>query len=733
MRFAQVALPIPKRPLLTYAIPDSMPVTAGSLVLVPLGRSRQTGIVWEITQEAVWKEGKILEIAATLGTQPLLGADLLHLLNWLSRYYLCSIGSVAAAALPSEITFQRKRRAIWQPETDPQIIPPSLIPLVTRIQNRKDGLSEETLITHFGKKGLIEHLHTLEKLGAIRLETTWTTRIPEESNPTELPQPPITPPTLTDEQSQCVEQLCQALNSHTFKPFLLEGITGSGKTEVYLRAIERCLTSGRQALVLVPEIALTSQMITRLRARFPTTLAVLHSGLTRAQRPKEWWRIHKGEAQVAVGARSALFAPFANLGLVIVDEEHDPSYKQEGNVPYQARDMAAVRAQKCAAVLILGSATPSMESLANVQRGRYGHLRLTQRAGGGLPPTVEAVQLGDPELRRLMGKDGLISPRLRQAMTETLEAGRQVLLFLNRRGFAPSLLCYRCGQAIQCPHCSVTLTLHKNRSRLLCHYCDFNRDPLDICPSCGQLSLYHFGPGTQRLEEETRTLFPQATIARLDRDAVASDSHTLEETLEAFHARRIDILVGTQMTAKGHHFPGLSLVGVVQAETTLCQPDFRASERTFQILTQVAGRAGREDHAGRAIIQTLDPNHYAIAAALGNDQNFIQKEMDFRRQAGYPPFRRLAMMRFNASMKPEGDLFCQMFKAALPPNADVEFLGPAPAPLFKLRNRYRWQMLIKERQDGRLHRALPGVMTLAEKMAGTRIRLEIDVDPQLFL
>ncbi|MBF0213745.1 MAG: primosomal protein N' [Magnetococcales bacterium] len=735
MRFAQVALPIPKHTLFTYALPAGMSVEPGSLVLVPTGRTHQTGVVWELTDEPAWKEGKILEIAATLGELPLLGADLLHLLDWISRYYLCSLGSVAAAALPGELSYQRKRRAIWRAEADPETIPPALLPLATKIRQRKDGLSEETLASHFGKKGLIERLKELEKRALIRLETTWSARLPEESAPAEPDEPwsALPPPTLTEEQNLCVQRLHQALQEKRFAPFLLEGITGSGKTEVYLRAIESGLRLGRQALVLVPEISLTSQMIARLRARFPATLAVLHSGLTRTQRPKEWWRIRKGEARVAVGARSALFAPFADLGLLIVDEEHDPSYKQEGSVPYQARDMAAVRAQKCGAVLILGSATPSMESLANVERGRYGHLRLTRRAGGGHVPRVEAILLSDPALQRLMGKDGLISPPLRQAMSDTLNANRQILLFLNRRGFAPSLLCHRCGQAIQCPNCSVTLTLHKNRSRLLCHYCDFSRDPMDICPSCGQLSLYHFGPGTQRLEEETRSLFPQARIARLDRDAVTSGVHTLEETLTAFHARQIDILVGTQMTAKGHHFPGLSLVGVVQAETTLCQPDFRAAERTFQILTQVAGRAGREDQSGLAIIQTLDPNHYAVAAALGRTPDFARQEMAFRRQAGYPPFRRLAMMRISTPLKPDGELFCQMLKAALIPSVEVECLGPAPAPLFKLRNRHRWQLLIKEREGGRLHRALSGILSLAESMAGHRIRLEIDVDPQLFL
>ncbi|MBF0417644.1 MAG: primosomal protein N' [Magnetococcales bacterium] len=734
MPFAQVALPIPKRTLFTYAIPDHLVVEPGSVVLVPVGRGHRTGVVWEIVEQPTWKEGVILEILASHGDLPLLGADLLFLLDWMSRYYLASIGTVASAALPGEIAFQSRIRVRWcGGEIEPEEIPERLRSVAERIRRRKEGLSLDTLAQTFGRQALVAPLRALTERGLIRRETIWHAPLPDLKPAPSVPVSHAAPLELTDEQQVCVTRLQDALANRSYAPFLLEGVTGSGKTELYLRAIERCLALGRQALVLVPEISLTAQMIQRLQRHFADSLAVLHSGLTVAQRPREWWRIRHGLARVAVGARSALFAPFVDLGLVIVDEEHDPSYKQEGSLPYQARDMAAVRARKCAAVLILGSATPSLESLANVQAGRYGHLRLTRRAGGGAPPRVEAIHLGDPEFRRQMGKDGLIAPPLRQAMAETLAAGRQVLLFLNRRGFAPSLLCYRCGQAITCPHCSVTLTLHKNRSRLLCHYCDFSRDPLDICPSCGQLSLYHFGPGTQRLEEETRAMFPDARMARLDRDTVSANAHLLDETLEAFRDGRLDILVGTQMVSKGHHFPGLALVGVVQAETTLHQPDFRAAERTHQLLVQVAGRAGRESQDGRALVQTLDPDHHAVAAALGKRSDFVAQEMAFRQQAGYPPFRRLALLRISSGMQAEGEGYCRVLRAALPEVPEVLFLGPAPAPLFKLCNRHRWQLLIKEREGGRLHRALPGLIALAERLAGPRIRLEIDVDPQIFL
>ncbi|MBF0614513.1 MAG: primosomal protein N' [Magnetococcales bacterium] len=726
---------MPGNTLFTYALPDGMTIETGSVVLVPAGNTHRTGVVWEVTDQPAWPEERIREVAATLGDRPLLGADLIHLLAWMARYYLVPLGVVVAAALPGEIAFQRKRRLIWEPANPSAELPASLLPLAARLQARPGGLSEETLAREFGSRELTNGMRTLRQRGWIRLETTWRATLPTDSRPPTPPTPTHThpPPILTAEQNHCVTHLHRALTQHTYAPFLLEGVTGSGKTEVYIRAIEQALALGRQALLLVPEIALTSQMVSRLQARFSTRLALLHSGLSRAQRPFEWWRIHRGEARVAVGARSALFAPFTELGLVIVDEEHDPSYKQEGSLPYQARDMAAVRARACAAVLLLGSATPSLESLANVARGKYTHLQLTQRVGGGHPPRVATINLTQPELRRALGRDGLISPPLAAAMTATLEQQRQILLFLNRRGFAPSLLCYRCGQAIQCPHCSVTLTLHKNRSRLLCHYCDFSRDPLDICPACGQLSLYAFGPGTQKLEEECRRLFPQARLARLDRDAVSARSDLLSATLEAFGQHQLDILIGTQMVAKGHHFPGLSLVGVIQAETGLCQPDFRAAERTWQLITQVIGRAGREDQTGSAIVQTLDPHHYAIAAALGTGDGFVEQELAIRRQAGYPPWRRLALLRFSSAMQPDGASFCQTLKQLLPADPDVEWLGPAPAPLFQLRNRYRWQLLIKEREGGRLHQALTGFMAQVTALAGRKIRCELDVDPQHFL
>ncbi len=737
--YVQVALPIPKRSFFTYALPPDLTCQPGTLVRVPVGSGQRVGIVWNVGPQPTWSGGTIREVSEILEQRPLLDADLLHLLDWMARYYLRPIGTVVAAAVPSHLRFERKERLIWREDAPDQPPAPTLQPLADRIR-AKNSLTRETLARHFGRPHLDDRLRRLVQQGYVRRETVWRPKAGSETAPSESVKGPVDgepaekPPILNEEQRICVDSLRTALAAGRFQPFLLDGVTGGGKTEVYFRAVERCLEEGRQALLLVPEIALTPQLIDRYQRRFRDGLAVFHSGLDDRQRMNHWRRIRDGEARVAVGARSAIFAPFADLGLIVVDEEHDPSYKQEGALPYQGRDMAVVRAQRAGAVLILGSATPSLESLHNVQRGRYRLLTLNQRATGLPQPAMEMVSLSAETIRREMSFSELVSPPLVERMGETLERGRQILLFLNRRGFAPSLLCRRCGASVSCPNCSVTLTLHQKKKRLICHYCDHWQPVLDVCPECGQLSLFSFGPGTERLEKEVRKKFPQAHIARLDRDTVAAKTVDLEQTLKDFRDGSLNILLGTQMIAKGHHFPNLGLVGVVQAETTLCQPDFRAAERTWQLVTQVAGRAGREGEGGRVLIQSHDPDHYALQAVLqGQRGAFARIENQFRQQAGYPPYRRLALLRFSTLVHKEGEGFAQRLKKELPANDDAEFFGPAPAPIARLRNRFRWQLLIKERPDGRLHRALAPLLDRAERLAGHRIRLEMDVDPHSFL
>ncbi|MBF0162213.1 MAG: primosomal protein N', partial [Magnetococcales bacterium] len=721
----------------TYALPDTLSAEPGMLVLVPVGQGQQVGILWSLTEQPAWSDGPIRPILDCLEERPLLNEELRHLLEWMAHYYLCPIGSVIAAAVPGHLRFHKRRRAVWNGLPIPDDLPALLRPVAEWLQKRRQ-LSEETLANHLGRAVWKNRRDGLQRRGLIRLEESWHGR--HEQPPTALPAVALqAPPTLTAEQASQLEPLTLALQSRLFAPFLLHGITGSGKTELYFRAVDHCLALGRQALLMVPEIALTPQLIHRYQARFGAPgggqMAIFHSRLSEQHRFDYWQQIRDGRARVVIGARSALFAPFADLGLIVVDEEHDTSYKQEGSVPYQGRDMAVVRAKKSAAVLILGSATPSLESLANVEQGRYRLLTLRQRATGAALPPVEMIHAGESALREQMRFHDLLTPVLRQALQTVLAANQQSLLFLNRRGFSPSLLCRRCGEAVRCPNCSVTLTLHKGKKQLICHYCDHRQAIHDVCRLCGQLSLFAFGPGTERLEEELRGFLPEARIARLDRDTVSSGLLNLEETLTAFHDRRLDILVGTQMIAKGHHFPGLALVGVVQAETTLCQPDFRAAERTFQLITQVAGRAGREEgQPGRVLVQSFDPHHYALQAVLRHDvAGFVATEMRFRQEAGYPPYRRLALLRFSAPVMQEGETFAQSLRSHLPVNEEIECLGPAQSPLFKLCNRYRWQLLIKERIPGRLHRHLQPLLNQAQKLAGSRIRLGLDVDPYSFV
>ncbi|MBF0426538.1 MAG: primosomal protein N' [Magnetococcales bacterium] len=795
--FAQVALPVPLKNLFTYQIPDALLAGCrpGCLVLAPVGRATHVGVVWTVTTEPAWREGEIRLLLDLLSDEPLLDDPLRQLLDWMARYYLQPIGSVVATALPRGMGFDRHRRYAWVgKEGGETALPAALQPLAAALRARKGGLSEETLAKRFGRAGLQGRLRQLIARGMVSVAEGWrprhrvaaapveapeadstdraptntsgadsTDRAPTNTSgadsidpapmlvetPATLPTTGVDPdaagscclpsarsgietgPALNPGQRVCVEALTAALATGSYAPFLLEGVTGSGKTLVYFHAVAACLRQGRQALLLVPEIALTSQLIARYRARFAERLAILHSGMRDSKRFACWQEIRQGRAPVVIGARSALFAPFARLGLIVVDEEHDGSYKQEEGVCYHARDMAVVRGRAAGAVLILGSATPSLESLANVERGRFRPLFLPDRATGMALPRMEVIDLKDASVRADATPGRLLSGPLCRAIAAEVEAGRQVLLFLNRRGYAPSLLCRRCGAVVTCPNCSVALTLHKQRRRLLCHYCDHVQPIADICATCGQLSLFMLGFGTEQLEEETRALFPNVSVARLDRDTAGSGR--LEEILEAFRVGTIQILVGTQMVAKGHHFPNLSLVGVVLAETTLWQPDFRSAERTFQLVTQVAGRAGREAVPGRVMIQTYDPAHYALQAAVGGDlHRFVAVERKFRHEAGYPPFKRLILIRFSTLNQEEGERLRLQLRVVAAEERAAIVLGPAPAPLFKLRGWYRWQVLLKEIEGGALHAAAGRLLARAGALAVGRMRLEVDVDPYSF-
>ncbi|MBF0622460.1 MAG: primosomal protein N' [Magnetococcales bacterium] len=749
--FAEIALPIPKRTLFTYAVPDALKAVCkpGCLVLVPVGNRFQTGVVWRLSEQPAWQDGKVRALKNVLNPEPLLDEGLRHLLDWMARYYLKPLGTVVAGALPKYLRYDRQRRytiteegrAVLAASNDS--ITDKTGEILSRLSKRKKGLTEQTLSKHLGKTGLKSLLTKLEKKDWIHCEESWKANLSERDSKIDSTSSGVIHDSeilrLTDEQYRAVGALQEAISAGEYRPFLLEGVTGSGKTEVYFRAIETCLEKGRQVLFLVPEIGLTTHLVERFRKRFHEVLAVFHSGLSDRQRFEAWQRVRANESRIVVGARSALFAPFSNLGLIVVDEEHDSAYKQEGGVPYQGRDMAVVRAHRANATLILGSATPSLESMLNADNGRYTRLKLMQRATGAKLPEVILIDLRK-EIEK-GPKGSLIGNSLHRAIADTVDGGRQVLLFLNRRGFAPSLICSRCGSVIQCPNCSVALTYHKAKARLVCHHCDHWHKAEEVCPTCGQLSMVHFGPGTERLEEEVGRLFPEMRIARLDRDTVSGRQGVdLESVLNRFRDREIDLLIGTQMAAKGFHFPGLSLVGVIMAETTLFQPDFRAAERTFQLITQVAGRAGREkdDPGGlmvknQVLVQTYDPENPVLQAAINHDmRGFLNGEMPIREEVEYPPFNRIALLRFSCINMAEGVAYGQALIEKLPMEEAVSILGPAPAPIHKLRNKFRWQLLIKEEIKGRLHGVAIDILRLAEWLATSRIKVDLDIDPYDF-
>jgi primosomal protein N' (replication factor Y) len=541
------------------------------------------------------------------------------------------------------------------------------------------------------------------------------------------PAEPDVPPDLTEPHAAAVRAIESRLSGNVGPSFLLHGVTASGKTEVYLRAVARCLEIGGSAIVLVPEIALTPQLSARFRARLGDSIAVLHSGLSANERHDMWKALRSGALRVAVGARSALFAPVENLRLLCVDEEHDASFKQEEGVRYHARDMALLRAHRVGAVCVLGSATPSLASEALVRKGRLERLTLPDRARRDAAlPKIEIVDLRRTGAGPL--GERLVSISLFRALEAVLAKKQQAILFLNRRGFAPSLVCEECGTVAECPNCSVALTVHRARGhRLVCHYCDHSVIEKDRCPRCGSQRLTEEGAGTERIEASLGKLLPDARVARLDRD-VASGLKS-ERVLDRMRRGEIDILVGTQMVTKGHDLPGVTLVGVLNADAALSLPDYQAAERTFQLLVQVAGRAGRGDDPGTVMIQTRNPEHPAVLYAVRHDVvGFLEHEIEARRELDYPPFSRLALVRIDAveervAEEQAARLAAIARKAA---SRGLDVLGPAPAPIARVRNRFRFRFLVRSRTRPPMRTVL---LAVARTPQDRRVRVSIDIDP----
>jgi len=536
---------------------------------------------------------------------------------------------------------------------------------------------------------------------------------------------------LNAHQEEALAAVTAAVEASAFHVVLLEGVTGSGKTEVYLRSLERVIARGATGIYLVPEISITPLLLRNVRERFGERTAVLHSGLSDGERHDERGRIASGRVDVVVGARSAVFAPLPNLGLIVVDEEHDTSYKQDSSPRYHGRDVAITRAMIEGVPVVLGSATPSLESSRNAETGRYALMTLPERVGGSRVARVELVDMRS-EWRATRSTSPL-SRALREALASELAAGRQAMILINRRGWADFMLCRECGEPERCEHCAVTLTVHLASRALICHYCDFQRSIPEACRACGRTFLQNVGQGTEQLEAELSRMLPGVGIARLDADVSRLRGATAR-VLADFEAGRTRVLVGTQMIAKGHDFPGVTLVGVLQADRALWLPDFRASERTFQLLTQVAGRAGRREHEGRVIIQTFSPDHPAIALAATQDyRRFYDSEAPLREALGYPPFTRLVALLASAPDRDVAQGVASDLAAALREDApsSLRVLGPAPAPLMRLKDRWRFQVLVKGPDKAATH--APVRTALARVPVREPVRIEVDVDPQSLL
>jgi primosomal protein N' (replication factor Y) len=740
----QVAVPTPLRRAFVYDVPSSLgrPVP-GARVLVPFGPRRLTGYLLAPVDEKPAGGFKIRSVIALLDDSPSLPEELVVLLQEAAAYYMHPLGEVLKAALPAGIDYTEKKGELKGPrikQRQYRIVRPAVgvtsddleavsrrapkrAELLKRVIDRSP-VTVAALRAEF--KGATGHVKRLAADGQVIVETLERPADRFVGPPVE----PDSPPVLTDEQAVAVAGIEAQIERGGYRGFLLHGVTGSGKTEVYLRAIDTVRHAGRGALVLVPEIALTPQLVGWYRARFGDDVAVLHSGLTDRERFDQWRLLRSGQVQVAIGVRSAIFAPVENLGIIVVDEEHDSSFKQERGFHYNARDLALLRAARAGAVAVLGSATPSLESTHNADTGKLEKLTLRHRVTDRPLPEVSIIDMTQHQ----SGPRGqkVVSRPLFEAIKGCLDKEEQVILFLNRRGFAPALLCTACGELIRCDDCAVSLTLHHRPRGLLCHYCGARRPIPDKCAKCGADELKPVGSGTQKAETLLGELFPGARIGRLDRDA--AQGRQIEAILSKLRRQELDILVGTQMVTKGHDFPLVTLVGVLNADVGLHLPDFRSQERSFQLLTQVAGRAGRSERGGRALIQTHNPDHPSIALAQTHDyETFAAQEIAAREELGYPPFGRLAALRL--SSQDEGkvhaaaiDLFTALRNTRDRLGGDaVTMLGPVPAPLSYVQTRYRWRIMLRApRQDQIRNLLSPLIEKIEAPPSGVRITLDID-------
>lgn len=723
-----------------YCVPDSLigEVQAGKRVKVPLGRGNRLVTGYCVAVGAGTGENlkrTLKDIHEVVDQQVLISAPMLELTEWMAEHYLCNWGQVLEAVVPAGVRSGAGTRQVQllhlAAEVAGQLEQMSLPPKQRRVLEILSQSNAPMPPDQVGELAGYTRapIRACIKKGLIRTEMT-RQAVAFES---ELPVVREAALDLNTDQQQALDKIVTGLDRREHETLLLYGVTGSGKTEVYIQAIEHIIGFGRQAVVLVPEISLTPQTRRRFRSRFDH-VAVLHSHLSDAERHQHWRRIARGEVQVVVGARSAIFAPTPNLGLIVIDEEHDTSFKQDTIPRYHARDVALERARREGVPLVLGSATPSLESWFQAQQKQFALTRLPKRIADRPLPDVKVVDLRHEGSKRR----GSISRPLFRAMEQALAAEGQIILLLNRRGYSTSIQCPSCGEVVRCPHCEIALTHHRAALRktaaeqAICHYCEYMIVAPDRCAECGFDGIRYAGQGTQRLEAEVRARFPQASCLRMDSDTMRKvGSH--EEALARFRAGEVQILLGTQMIAKGLDFPNVTLVGVINADTALHFPDFRAAERTFQLVTQVAGRTGRSARGGRVLVQTFSPDHPAIAAAVHHDYlRFVSQELPSRQQFGYPPAAEMIRLIVRGEQEGVTTAFCQeladRLQAAFPDEAEeLRLLGPAPAPIAKLRGKYRFHLLLIDSDRDRLRRVFR--QATADVPAVSGVQWVVDVDP----
>ena len=722
VRRIRVLLPLPLAGAYDYRLADDLSVAPGDFVVVPLGARQVIGVVWDDEPAPVGEvvdDSRLKPVLARLDT-PGLGSALRRFVEWVAGYNLSPPGAVLRMVMrvPDALEPPPPRLAYRLGGPVPKKVTAARRRVIELLADGPPRTPVDLAEAAGVGAGVVRGLIAAGTLVAVELPAWPASPVPDGSRPG---------PALSPDQRAAADRLV-AQASAGFSVTLLEGVTGAGKTEVYFEAIAAALAAGRQVAVLLPEINLTAQWLERFEARFGARPAEWHSDLRPSQRRRNWRAVAEGEVRVVVGARSALFLAFPELGLIVVDEEHDPSFKQEDGVRYHARDMAVVRASLGGFPIVLVSATPSLETLANVEAGRYQRLHLPDRHGGASLPALTPVDMRSqpPPPRRWL------SPPLVAALAETLAGGEQAMLFLNRRGYAPLTLCGACGHRLHCPNCTAWLVEHRLAGRLLCHHCGYGMAPPTACSACGAEGRFRAcGPGVERLAEEVGELLPQARLAVMTSDTIRGPA-AAAEFVRAMVARELDLLIGTQVVAKGHHFPLLTLVGVVDADLGLEGGDLRAAERTHQLLCQVAGRAGRAARPGRVLLQTYQPDHPVIAALVSGDrQGFLDAELAARRHAAMPPFGRLAGLVVTGAKLDAVRATARALGRAAPEAAGLQVFGPAPAPLAMVRGRHRQRLLLKCAKEINLQSALLGWLARVKPEPG--VRLEVDVDPYSFL